>query len=52
MVECEDFLICGKLKAYDFGKKEKPHKPSLLILDSPQGYLILRGNWFSISKRR
>jgi hypothetical protein len=52
LVELEDFRVHGKLIGYEFGRKEKPHKPFILIVESSFGKIIIRGNWFSIGEAR
>jgi hypothetical protein len=49
-VELEDFRVHGKLIRYEFGSKKKPHKPTILIVESPIGKIIIRGNWISIAE--
>ena len=34
-IEVEGLTVHGKLIRYDFGRKEKPHKPFILILEKP-----------------
>jgi len=52
LVELEDFRVYGKLLHYEFGRKQEPHKPSILIVESAVGKIIIRGNWFSIGEAR
>jgi hypothetical protein len=52
LVELEDFRVHGKLIGYEFGRKQEPHKPSILIVESAVGKIIIRGNWFSIGEAR
>jgi len=39
--------IEGKLIRYEFGSKNNPHKPNILILEN-DGKLIIRGNWIAL----
>ncbi len=47
-VELENLEVSGQLVQCRFGDKIQNHKPSILILQNSAGWLILRGNWFSI----
>ena len=49
-VELENFRVYGKLIRYEFGSKGKLHKPTILIVESPIGKIIIRGNWISIAE--
>ena len=49
-VELEGLTVHGKLVRYDLGRKEKPHRPSVLILESPLGNIVVRGNWINITE--
>ena len=49
-IEVEGLTVHGKLIRYDFGNKEKPHRPSVLILESPSGKTVIRGNWINITE--
>ena len=49
-IEVEGLTVHGKLIRYDLGRKEKPHKPFILILENGQGKHVLRGNFVSISE--
>jgi hypothetical protein len=50
LVELEDCVFYGKLLHYQLGRKGKPHKPSLLIVESQIGKVLVRGNWISIGE--
>ena len=49
-VELEGLTVHGELIRYDFGRKQKPHRPSVLIVESPSGKTVIRGNWVNISE--
>jgi len=49
LVELEDCVFYGKLIRYELGSKTK-HKPSLLIVESAAGKVIIRGNWIRIAE--
>jgi len=51
-VELEDFRVYGKLIHYEFGRKGKLHKPTILIVESQAGKILIRGNWLSIGEAR
>jgi hypothetical protein len=50
VIELEDCVFYGKLLHYQFGSKGKLHKPTILIVESPIGKVIIRGNWISIAE--
>jgi len=50
LVELEDCVFHGKLLRYELGRKMKPHKPTILIVESQAGPVIIRGNWISIGE--
>jgi hypothetical protein len=50
LVELEDCVFHGKLLHYQLGRKMKPHKPTILIIESQTGKVIIRGNWISIGE--
>jgi hypothetical protein len=50
LVELEDCVFHGKLLRYELGRKMKPHKPTILIVESQAGPVIIRGNWTSIGE--
>jgi len=43
--------ITGRLIHYEINEREKPHKPSILILENNQGRHVLRGKFLSIVRR-
>jgi hypothetical protein len=47
-VEVEDLTVYGRLIQYQLSRKEKPHRPFILILESPIGKVLIRGNWTAI----
>jgi hypothetical protein len=49
-IELEDCLVYGKLIHYEFGRKGKLHKPTILIVESQVGKVIIRGGWISIAE--
>jgi len=52
-VEVERGLeVRGKLIWYEFGNKNKPHRPNVLIVENGSQKLIVRGNWLSIKPER
>jgi hypothetical protein len=50
LVELEDCVFHGKLLHYQLGRKGKPHKPTILIVESQAGKVLIRGNWLSIGE--
>ena len=48
-VKIEGFTVEGTLLHYQENSKEKPHRPSILILEN-QGIHVMRGNFVSISE--
>jgi len=50
LVKLEDCVFHGKLIRYELGRKGKPHKPTILIVESQLGPIIIRGNWISIGE--
>jgi len=44
-------VVTGRLIHYQMSGREKPHTPSVLVLENPQGRLVLRGSFVSIAKR-
>jgi len=49
-IELEDCLVHGKLLHYQLGRKGKLHKPTILIVESQVGKVIIRGGWISIAE--
>ena len=49
-VELEGLTVHGKLIRYDLGNKQKPHRPSILILECSAGKTVIRGNWINITE--
>ena len=47
IVEVEDCKIHGKLVYYQLAQNTT-HVPFILVLESPVGKVLVRGNWFSI----
>jgi hypothetical protein len=47
-IELDDLTVNGRLIHYQQGRKIRPHKPFVLILDSPTGKVLIRGNWTAI----
>jgi len=45
-----NFAVTGRLIHYVISEREKPHKPSILILENNQGKHVLRGKWLSLAK--
>ena len=46
-VEIEKYKIYGKLVYYQLAQNTT-HVPFILVLESPVGKVLVRGNWFSI----
>jgi hypothetical protein len=49
-VEVEDLTVYGRIIRYQLGQKERPHRPFILILESPIGKVLIRGNWTAIKQ--
>jgi hypothetical protein len=49
-VDVEDLIVYGRIIRYQLGQKERPHRPFILILESPIGKVLIRGNWTVIKQ--
>jgi hypothetical protein len=46
----ESLIVKGKLLYYRLGKRVKPHKPHVLILENSLGKIIVRGNYLLLGE--
>jgi hypothetical protein len=47
----DNFAVTGRLIHYEISEKEKPHRPSILIIENHWGRHVLRGKFLSIVRR-
>jgi hypothetical protein len=52
LVEVENLTVGSRLIRYQLpnGRNEKPHRPFILILGTPIGKVLIRGNWTVIKE--
>ena len=46
----DNFAVSGKLIHYMISEREKPHRPSVLVLENNQGRHIIRGKFINITR--
>jgi len=45
-----DFEVSGMLIHYQENSKDKPHRPTILILKNGEGIHVLRGDWINVTE--
>jgi len=46
----DNFAVTGRLIHYVISEREKPHRPSVLVLENNQGRHIIRGKFINITR--
>ena len=48
LVEAEGLTVYGRLVRYQLSSKAPEHKLNTLIMETPLGYVIIRGDWTAV----